>query len=170
MWKDEPITTARELLAGKEWRDAWPAPLVRWLRGRSFGLALDWVFRIAPGLLSRSGSPHRAELLAEVEELRRWRACPPPSGVFKERCEELWYRSGRDHARTAVSHLCMELAQVVCPDLEVGVNWLWQVPSLLCSDGLGGEARVELVEWCIADFKAFAAELPKQDTEQSHFS
>jgi hypothetical protein len=121
------------------------------------------VFRIAPGLLPRTGSPHAAELLAEVEERRGWRASPPLSGLFKQRCEELWYRSGRDHARTAVSHLCMAVAQVVCPDLEVGVNWLWHVPSLLCSAGLGGEPQLQLVEWCLADFQAFTTGVAQQE-------
>ncbi len=156
MWEDQPVATARELLASER-PYAWPAPLIRWLRERSFGIALDWVFRLSPELLPRTGSPHAAELLAEVDRLRRWRVSPPASGVFKQRCEELWYRPGRDHARTAISHLCMEVAQVVCPDLEVGPNWLWDVPSLLCSAGLEGGPRVELVEWCIADFGVFAA-------------
>ena len=156
MWQVQPVATARGLLTD-EHRIAWPAPLVRWLRERSFGLALDWVFRITPELLPRTGSPHTAKLLAEVAELRRWRECPPPSAVFRQRCEDLWYRPNRDPARTAVSHLCMSLAQVVCPDMEVGINWLWHVPSLLCDDDFRGEPRVELVEWCIADFEAFVA-------------
>ena len=168
MWQVQPVATARELLTGGEHRFAWPAPLVRWLRERSFGLALDWVFRITPELLPRTGSPHTAELLAEVAELLRWRECPPASAVFRQRCEDLWYRPNRDAARTAVSHLCMDLAQVVCPDMEVGINWLWHVPSLLCDTGFEvseGRPRVELAEWCLADFEVFAAGVVEQDAE-----
>lgn len=156
MWQVHPVTTARELLTD-EFQIAWPAPLVRWLRERSVGLALDWVFGVTPVLLLWSGSPHAEELQAEVKELRDWRLVPPPSSVFRQRGEDLWYRPGRDHARTAISHLCMSVAQAVCPDLEVGGNWLWHVPSLLCAAGLRGTPRANLVEWCLADFEAFTA-------------
>jgi hypothetical protein len=131
-------------------------------------LALDWVFRITPALLPRTGSPHAAELLAEVEELERWRAAPPASEVFRQRSEDLWYRPVRDHARTAISHLCLSVAQVVCPDLEVGINWLWHVPSLLCDTGFEvseGRPQVELAEWCLADFEVFTAGVAEQDAE-----
>lgn len=169
MWQDQPVATARELLTGGH-RFAWPAPLVGWLRERSFGLALDWVFRITPQLLPRTGSPHASELLAEVSELSQWRIVPPPSVVFRQRSEDLWYRTGRDHARTAINHLCVSLAQVVCPDMEVGINWLWYVPSLLCDEGFEvfeGQPRVELVEWCLSDFESFAAGVAQQDAEQN---
>jgi len=159
VWQVQPIATARRILAGNEFRHGWLAPLVRWLRERSFGLALDWVFRITPALLPRTGSLHAAELLAEVEELQGWRSAPPPSAVFGQRCEDVWYRPGRGHARTAISHLCLAVAQVACPDMEVGPNWLWNVPSLLCSAGLAGEPRVELAEWCLADFETFVARI-----------
>ena len=162
MWQDQPVATARELLAC-EHRMAWPAPLVRWLRERSLGLALDWVFRIASEVLPRTGSPHSTELLAELDQLREWRAVPPPSGVFRQKAEELWYRRSRDAARTAMSHLCMELAQVVCPDLEVSVNWLWHVPSLLCDVYFYGEPQSELVEWCLSDFEAFAIDSARHE-------
>jgi hypothetical protein len=160
VWHDQPVATARELLADQD-RIAWPAPLVRWLRERSFGLALDWVFRITPELLLRTGSPHAVELLADLGELQRWRAAPAPSGVFLQKVEDLWYRPDRDVACTAMSHLCMGLAQVVCPDLEVGDNWLWHVPSLLCDNDFQGQPRTELVEWCLSDFEAFVAGLPE---------
>jgi hypothetical protein len=158
MEQEEPIATAREVLA-REYCFAWPAPLVGWLRKRSVGLALDWVFRIAPELLTRTGSPHAAGLLAELEQLRQWRTFPPPSEVFRQKAEDLWYRPVRDGATTAMSHLCMAVAKAVCPDLELGVNWLWHVPSLLCDQSLGGGSRPqpELVEWCLADFEAFTA-------------
>jgi len=167
VWQVQPVATARELLTGGH-RFAWPAPLIRWLRERSFELALDWVFRITPRLLPRTGSPHATELLAEVSELQQWRTVPPPSDVFRQRGEDLWYRPGRDHARTAISHLCVSLAQVVCPDMAVGINWLWHVPSLLCDEGFEvseGRPRVELVEWCVSDFEVFAAGVAQQDAE-----
>ena len=45
------------------------------------------------------------------------------------------------------------VAQVVWPDMEMGVNWLWHVPSLLCDEGLAGRPRPELVEWALSDFQ-----------------
>src|SRR5262249_17912969 len=128
MWKDRPIATACELRAG-EWRHAWPAPLVRWLRERSFGLALAWVIRCTRELLPRADTPHTAELLAELDQLERWRADPPSSAAFRVKTEKLWYRPKRDLARNAICTLCWDLACVVCPDLEIGPNWLWPVLS-----------------------------------------
>jgi hypothetical protein len=161
VWQDQPITTARGLLAG-ELQLYWPRPLVGWLRDRSFGLALDWVFRVTAVLIPRTGSPHAAELLAELNQLQRWRAAPPPSGVFRQKAEDLWYSPNRDGACTAMSHLCWSLAEVVCPDLEIGVNWLWRVPLLLCDNDFQGKPRTELVEWCLSDFEMFAAAVVQQ--------
>jgi hypothetical protein len=165
VWQNQPVDTARDILASEQ-RIAWPAPLVRWLRERSVDLALDWVFRIAPDLLLRTDTPHAAGLLAELQQLGQWRAAPPPSEMFRQKAEDLWYRPNRDIATTAMSHLCRGLAQVVCPDLEIDVNWLWHVPSLLCDNDFRGQPRPELVEWCLADFEAFAAGHVQQGTEK----
>ena len=162
MWQDQPVATARELLASDQ-RIAWPAPLVRFLRERSFDMALDWVFRISFELLRRTGSPHTNELLGELDRLRRWRTDPPPTEAFFQLAEDIWYRPNRDVARTALSHFCMDLAKVVCPDLDIGVNWLWHVPSLLCDDNFHGQPRIDLVEWSLSDFESFAARLPKRN-------
>ena len=156
MWQDQPVATARGLVTATNTGSRGRLPLVSWLRDGRVGLALDWVFRITPELLPRTGSPYTAELLAEVAELRRWRECPPPSASSGSDARICGIVPTETRAH-AVSHLCMDLAQVVCPDMEVGINWLWHVPSLLCDDDFRGEPRVELVEWCIADFEAFAA-------------
>jgi len=77
--------------------------------------------------------------------------------VFRQKSEDLWYRPDRDIARTAMNPLCWSLSEFVCPDLEIGINWLWHVPSLLCQDGFDGKPRPELVDWCLDDFTRFAA-------------
>jgi hypothetical protein len=154
MWQDQPIATAREICAS-DFGMPWPAPLVRWLRERSPDLALDWVFGIVSELLPRTGSRHAVELLAELRLFQQWRSTPPSSAVCREKAEDLWYRPDRDVARTAMNRLCWSLSQYVCPDLEIGINWLWHVPSLLCQDGFGGRPRPELVEWCLVDFRTF---------------
>jgi hypothetical protein len=154
---DRPVAKAREPLT-ENWRHAWPAPLVYWLREQSFDLALDWVLPCTRQLLPRAGTPHEAELLEELSVLNRWRADPPPSAVFRAKTEELWYRAHRDDARTAISRLCWDLACVLCQDLTVGINWLWPVLSLLTGHG---SPQIELVDSCIADFEKFAASIGK---------
>jgi hypothetical protein len=59
----------------------------------------------------------------------------------------------------------MDVAVVVCPDLDIGPNRPWRVPSLLCCADLGGEARRELLQWCLGDFEVFVAGVSRQDTE-----
>ncbi len=152
---DEPVPTARKLLNG-EYSHAWAAPLVRTLRDRSFDLALDWVVHCVRDLPPRTGSIHADQLLIELAEIERWRAQPPLSKLFREKTEALWYVPSRDYAQTALSTLCWDMACVICPDLEVGVNWLWPVLSLLC--GLESP-RPDLVEWCFADFESFVQEV-----------
>jgi hypothetical protein len=162
VWQDNPVATAREITARDYWMP-WPAPLVRWLRARSPNLALDWVFGVVSELLPRTGSPHAAELLGELEQLRRWRSAPPASDVFRQKAEELWYRPDRDIARTSMNRLCWSVMEFMCPDKEIGINWLWLVPSLLCQAGFDGGPRPELVEWCLSDFERFAAGVAEQD-------
>jgi hypothetical protein len=160
--QDQAVATAREVIASDFWM-AWAAPLIRWLRERSPGLALDWVFGITHNLLPRTGSLHATELLNDLEQLSRWRQSPPSSEVFRQKAEDLWYRPGRDIVCTAMNRLCFSLAEFVCPDLEIGINWLWFVPYLLCQDGFDGRPRQDLVEWCLADFASFTARFTSQN-------
>ncbi len=152
---ERPVAAARELLNG-EWRHAWPAPLVRWLRERSLALPLDWVLRCVRELLPRTDTPHCTELLADLDQLERWRSAPPASGVFHDKTEELWYRPDRDNAQLAVCRLHSHLACAVCPDLKIEPNWLWPVVSLLCGHD---RPRADLVAWCIGDFESFVGEV-----------
>jgi hypothetical protein len=103
-----------------------------------------------------------AELLDELEQLRQWRSAPPASEVFRQKAEDLWYRPDRDIARTAMNRLCWSVMEFVCPDKEIGINWLWHVPSLLCQAGFDGGPRPDLVEWCLSDFERFAAAVAQQ--------
>lgn len=164
MWQETPVAMAREISASEYWMP-WPAPLVRWLRARSPALALDWVLGIVTGLLPRTGSPHMAKLLDELNLLYQWRSAPPSSTVFRQKAYDLWYRPDRDICRTAMSHLCWSMSELMCPDKEIGINWLWHVPSWLCQNGFDGGLRPDSLDWCLSDFEQFAASIAQQNAE-----
>ena len=83
----------------------WNLSLIRDLEQRSDGLGYEWDERCVRKLLPDIETAKKAELLADLDDLGRFRSRPASLDEFFQRAREIWYRPNRDLAQTAVSNL-----------------------------------------------------------------
>src|SRR4051812_33175563 len=109
------IADARKMYAERvPW---WSLGLIHDLEGRCDGLGYEWVERCVRTLLPDIESGNKAELLADLNALSRYRSRPASPEEFSRKSREIWYRPNRDRAQTALSHLYGLAAQRHQPEV-----------------------------------------------------